>query len=540
MKKIFTILSLLAAFSLNAQVSQQWLMRYNSQGEDTDAAYNVAVNALGDVYVTGTSRPETGNGIFYTLIKYNSAGQQQWVRPFDGVGGDTHEYYLALDPAGNIYTTAGMGLSSALTTIKYNALGDTLWKRSYTGPGNGADNSNGIIVDASSNVYIAGYTYGTGTKRDFTTIKYDVNGVQQWIRTYNRSDSTEDYAVSIDVDAAGNVFVTGYSGYGSSSNDIVTIKYNAAGVQQWVKIYSMPNLDQGRIIKADGLGGAYVAGTTFSISTGTDIILLKYNVLGDTLWKRNYTSPGNRVEIPRSMKTDTGGNIIITGESDHSSATGYDILTIKYTPAGDTLWTRRYNGLANSHDYCSKLDVDNAGNIYIAGSTRDAGFNSNFTLIKYSSAGVQEWVHKYDGPGNNFDNALDIRVSGNGGFIYATGQSLGTGSSNNYDFATIKLSQPVGITPLSSEIPDKYELSQNYPNPFNPTTDFGFRIADFGFVSLKIYNPQGKEVAVLVNEPLKAGTYKYTWDASELNSGVYFYRLTAGDFAEIKKAILIK
>lgn len=540
MKKILTILLLVISFPLYAQVSQQWLMRYNSQGENTDAGDNVAVNALGDVYVTGTSRPETGNGIFYTLVKYNSAGQQQWVRPFDGIGGDTHEYYLALDPAGNIYTTAGMGLSSALTTIKYNALGDTLWKRSYVGPGNGADNSNGIIVDASSNVYVVGYTYGTGTKRDFTTIKYDVNGVQQWIRTYNRSDSTEDYAVSIDVDAAGNVFVTGYSGYGSSSNDIVTIKYNAAGVQQWVKTYSMPNLDQGRIIKADGLGGAYVAGTTFSVSTGTDIILLKYNVLGDTLWKRNYTSTGNRGEIPRSMKTDIGGNIIIAGESDYSSAGGNDILTLKYTPAGDTLWTRRYNGLANSHDYGSDLDIDNAGNIYVAGESRDVGFNSNFTVIKYTPAGMQEWVQKYDGPANGYDSAKDIVVSGNGGFIHVTGQSLGTGISSNYDFATIKFSQPVGITPLSSQIPDTYALSQNYPNPFNPTSDFEFRIADFGFISLKIYNSQGQEVAVLINEPLKAGTYKYTWDASHFNSGVYFYRLTAGNFSETKKAILIK
>jgi hypothetical protein len=89
-------------------------------------------------------------------------------------------------------------------------------------------------------------------------------------------------------------------------------------------------------------------------------------------------------------------------------------------------------------------------------------------------------------------------------------------------------------------IDKSYALYQNYPNPFNPSTNFGFRIADFGFVSLKIYDVLGNEVAVLVNEEKNAGEYKIEFDAAHLSSGVYCYKLTAGRFVKTKKMILIK
>jgi hypothetical protein len=85
-----------------------------------------------------------------------------------------------------------------------------------------------------------------------------------------------------------------------------------------------------------------------------------------------------------------------------------------------------------------------------------------------------------------------------------------------------------------------FSLEQNYPNPFNPTTNIKFQIADFGSVSLKIYDVLGNLVAQLVNEEKEAGTYNYNWDASNLTSGIYFYILQAGDFIKTKKMILLK
>jgi cytochrome c peroxidase len=91
-----------------------------------------------------------------------------------------------------------------------------------------------------------------------------------------------------------------------------------------------------------------------------------------------------------------------------------------------------------------------------------------------------------------------------------------------------------------ASLPATFALEQNYPNPFNPTTNVGFRIADFGFVTLKVFDVLGKEVVTLVHENLQAGSYRATFDATGLANGVYFYRLTTGGVSQAKKMILAK
>jgi len=98
----------------------------------------------------------------------------------------------------------------------------------------------------------------------------------------------------------------------------------------------------------------------------------------------------------------------------------------------------------------------------------------------------------------------------------------------------------VGLNPVGNEIPKDFSLSQNYPNPFNPSTNISFDIPKASFVKLTLYNILGTEVKVMTNEYLTAGKYSINADASELPSGTYFYRITAGTFSDTKKMILVK
>ena len=98
----------------------------------------------------------------------------------------------------------------------------------------------------------------------------------------------------------------------------------------------------------------------------------------------------------------------------------------------------------------------------------------------------------------------------------------------------------VGINQISNTVPNSFSLEQNYPNPFNPVTNLEFGILDLGFVSLKVYDMLGKEITTLVNEKLSPGKYKVEFDGSGLTSGVYFYRITAGEFTDTKRMLLIK
>jgi len=110
-----------------------------------------------------------------------------------------------------------------------------------------------------------------------------------------------------------------------------------------------------------------------------------------------------------------------------------------------------------------------------------------------------------------------------------------------YDNGVWRCSLPQILDVESLEIyPESYLLYQNYPNPFNPSTTIKFEIPKTAFITLKIYNILGQEVAELVNEEKQPGVYEVNWNASGFASGVYFYQLRAGSFVETKKMILLR
>jgi len=165
----------------------------------------------------------------------------------------------------------------------------------------------------------------------------------------------------------------------------------------------------------------------------------------------------------------------------------------------------------------------------------------------FTSAGGNQSVKTAYWNGNNW-SPLGSGITSGSSTVYASSQynsdiifgghftSAGGNPANNIaDWNTT-----LGINHNGSEIPAQYVLSQNYPNPFNPSTQIEFGIPKQGFVKLAVYNSEGQEVAVLVNESLSAGNYNIPFDASALSSGVYFYKLAAGNNTLTKKMILVK
>jgi len=99
---------------------------------------------------------------------------------------------------------------------------------------------------------------------------------------------------------------------------------------------------------------------------------------------------------------------------------------------------------------------------------------------------------------------------------------------------------PVSVEETNNSIPNAFILNQNYPNPFNPSTTISFSIPEASFVSLKVFNALGEEISTVVSEELSAGSYQYEWNAKNLTSGIYFYKLQAGGFVQTKKMILLR
>ena len=142
-----------------------------------------------------------------------------------------------------------------------------------------------------------------------------------------------------------------------------------------------------------------------------------------------------------------------------------------------------------------------------------------------------------------------VRSTNNAGKTYGKFDDLPSGDGC-VDFTTgsLQTRRPnimMTITPLTGiiknpNVPDKYSLSQNYPNPFNPVTKINYTIPKAGYVSLKIYDLLGRQVADLVNETKRAGSYTIDFNAAGVSSGVYYYKMISGDFSDIKKMTVIK
>lgn len=316
---------------------------------------------------------------------------------------------------------------TALVTMSLNfQITYAQWVQRYNGPGNGEDEGKSIVLDDSGNVYTAGSSFGIGTGDDYAIIKYNSSGIQQWVQRYNGPGNSTDQASSIAVDRFGNVYVTGYSIGNGSNFDYATVKYNSSGDQQWVQRYNGPAdyVDIPRSVKLDSSGNVYVTGECYDINH-SDCITLKYNSVGDLLWVRIFNRNDNYDDASFSLSVDGSGNVYITGYSHGNS--GEDIITIKYNTSGTQQWVRLYNGPANWTDIGYSIAVDESGNVYVAGNSMNNGTADDCVILKYNSYGVQQWVKRYNGPGNYSDAALFIAIDSFSN-IYVTGYSWGIGT----------------------------------------------------------------------------------------------------------------
>src|SRR4030066_101292 len=273
---------------------------------------------------------------FFTTSTFGQGVYEAWVARYNGPG-NNFDYALALavDDSGNVYVTGYSGVYpyEDYATIKYSPFGETLWVKRYDGPGNGRDEAVALAVDDSGNVYVTGFSKGSGTSGDYATIKYSYAGDTLWVRRYNGPGNDNDGAVALAVDGSGNVYVTGYS---------------------W-------------------------SGTTFDYAT------IKYSYAGDTLWVRSYNGPGNEYDEASALAVDDSGNVYVTGSSVGSDPYNYtDYATIKYSSSGDTLWVKRYNGAGNGGDGANALAVDDSGNVYVTGWSLGTVWPDNdYATIKY-------------------------------------------------------------------------------------------------------------------------------------------------------------
>jgi hypothetical protein len=300
----------------------------------------------------------------------------------------------------------------------------TAWVSRYNGPADANDKPCAMAIDGSGNVYVTGYSSGGETWWDYLTIKYLPDGDTAWVRRYDGPASTDDAARAIAVDGSGNVFVTGWSNGVGTVSDCATIKYDPYGNELWVRRYngSADGEDIGWAIVVDGGGNVYVTGQSFDEGTGRDYLTIKYTSDGDTVWLRRYGGPTNEYDYAAAVALDDYGCVYVTGQS-YTNETGWDCVTIKYLPNGDTVWVRRFDNQGSEWDVGKVVAVDSESNVYVTGETSTDSTFKDYLTIKYHPDGDTAWARTYNGPADGLDKTYDLAVDARG-WVYVTGNLL--------------------------------------------------------------------------------------------------------------------
>ncbi|MEO8513545.1 MAG: SBBP repeat-containing protein [Ignavibacteria bacterium] len=364
-----------------------------------------------------------------------------WAKVYNGpLNQQDSSVGVSINSSGNVFVTGwsiGSGTAADIVTLRYNPdTGDTVWVNRYNGAN--LDEKVSAITCDNNAVYVTGWSFTPS--RDIITIKYDAaTGNRLWVKTYNGTGNGGDYGFAVAVDASGNVYVTGRSDVGGSQK-FTTIKYDASGnvAAGWPNVYTgglSSVFDQAQAIKVDGSGNVFVTGKSGTGVAGTeDYLTLKINFNGTVAWAKKYAGDQLNEDNAVSLVLDnTSSNVYVGGYSVRFGG-GQDFFTIKYSAAtGDSLASVAYNGPQLTTDVLTSMAIDNGNNVYVTGYSTGTGTGFDFATIKYNSSLVQQWLQRTTNSGSDFPTSIAVdNASGN---VYVTGSSVGSGTG--YDYLTI-------------------------------------------------------------------------------------------------------
>lgn len=430
--------------------------------------------------------------IILLLSCAGASAQGQWVQTASIPQGSGVTDMIITDN-GSILVATGSVTGGQQGGIRRSSNGGTSWENVayyYVG--------RSLCKGSNGHIYASYWEYPAFTE----SLYRSTNDGVTWTVVHRLGASDNIFAIA-EKDNNNNLFIGTRYGVKVSTNGGANWSLVSSGPTTWVKDI---------LVKDNDVYAATVSGVFKSANNGSNWIQMSGVQAGDTVVKLSLFAPG----------TDAGNRQVVAGtQNGKMYEEGAELFLIAFT-TGQAHETSGFGSLGTLILLSQFSRGNDPGLVYTVGKNGPT----------WTPRQINEGL-----PGNRPISSVAVPPPSRGENFTAY---LGYFENTNNGAKIFKRDMNTSVQQVSSEIPEGFELKQNYPNPFNPSTNFEFRIADFGLVTSKVYDIHGKEIRTLVNNKMKAGAYNYTFDASGLTSGVYFYTLQTAEFKETKKMLLVK
>ena len=407
-------------------------------------------DGLGNVYVAGATVNGSGNTDIL-LAKYDKSGIQLWIQQYAGSANGIDFASDLVVTNTYAYLTGAVTTNTAtmipdVITMMYRNNGTLQWASTYNGTANSYDIGKSIIIDASGNSYITGTSYNSSPNADIVIIKYNGSGAQQWVQTYNHSSNLDDAGFKIAIKGTSEITVSGALTVGtnqykygtficSQSNGSIT----ATNIGTVVTTSSITVVTD---FATDATGNSIIVGSMYVAGQGDNMYVQKLSTTLVPAWTYTYNNANNLDDVAKAVQIDASGNVYITGYNTHPTQ-GKNITTIKLNSSGSQQWIQTINSTNSGNDEAADMAIDANSNIYVTGTINSDINQADYYTVKYNTIGTKLWEVQTDGNHLN-DRATNIALDSLNNVIVVGQSEISAGS---FQFLTTKYVQQDVITP---------------------------------------------------------------------------------------------
>jgi hypothetical protein len=349
-----------------------------------------------------------------------------------------------------------------LTGLGSHALADSFdpfrWEVFYGSPYHGNDVAVDLVTDHNDDIIVTGTIEslpGNGWANDMVTLKYNRDDSLLWESRAVVSPRMPATAAAITCDDQNNTYVVGTCGYfWSVAWAMVVVKYRPNGDTAWIRRFPGEWFSIGKAVAVDAQHNVYAAGFSgiYPVQDDEDFLVVKCDSNGNEIWSRSVDGPAHRTDTLVGMCQDSSGNVIVTGITcDPGAPAMHDWLTVKFSPAGDSLWVRRWDGGEGQDDRPTGVTADAAGNVYVCGASNHPSTTGwDYQVVKYSPAGDILMRASYNNQVTDFNDVPAAFAVDGSQNVYVTGAINDTISGDVIDsacIATVKFG-PAGGSPV--------------------------------------------------------------------------------------------